>query len=338
MPTLDIFNGDAFSVQSLTATVNNMPFRPGQISASGMFEEDSVSTTIVSVEQRNGELSLVEPTERGGPGETAGDDDRDLVPFLVDHYERDDTVKADEVQNVRAFGSESETEQVLERVRQKSDRHLMDLDMTLEHQRVGAIKGIVTSKSGRVLHDLYSKFGIAVPSAVNLELTNANTEIDAILEAEVAWSIEDQLDSYYSGFHVWTGRDFHMKLWNHKRVRETFLNHNGASELRQAIPDKFEFGKFTFERYRNGSKAKAANGGVGFIAENEGRVTPMGAPGLFITRFAPADYVETVNTLGLPRYAKVVPQANNKGVDLELQMNAISICTKPGALRRLTMS
>lgn len=337
MPTLDIFNDDAFSVQNLTATVNEQPYRPGQISSSGMFEEDSVNTTIISVENQKGQLSLVEPTERGGPGETTGDGSRGLVPFSVPHYERDDAVKADEVQGVRAFGSETEVEQVMDRVRSKTDRHLRDLDMTLEHQRAGAIKGIVVTKSGVVLENLYSRFGIAVPGAVSLDLDNEAAKVDEILETDVAWSIEDSLDDYYTGFHVWTGREFHLKVWNHKRIRETFLNTVGADQLRQAIPDKYQIGKFTFERYRNGSRAKADNGGVGYIAENEGRVTPMGVSGLFISRFAPADYIETVNTPGLPRYAKVWVPQNGKKAEIEVQTNVISLCTRPGALRRLTV-
>ena len=150
MAALDIFNDDAFSVHTLTAKINEQPYRPGQISDSGLFSENSVTTTIVSIELMAGNLSLVEPSVRGGPGETIGDDKRRLIPFEVDHYQRDDSVTADEVQNVRAFGTESEVETVQGRVIEKAARHLADLDMTIEHQRVGAIKGIVTSKSGRV--------------------------------------------------------------------------------------------------------------------------------------------------------------------------------------------
>lgn len=336
MPSLDIFNDDAFSVQTLTAKVNNEPYRPGQIGASGMFEEEGVTTTIISVEERNGALSLVEPTSRGGPGETVGGEDRRLIPFEINHYERNDMVKADEVQNIRAFGTESEVEQVSDRVMSKVSRHLLDLDMTLEHQRVGAIKGIVTSKSGLVLHDLYSRFGIAVPAPVSLDLSNDTAKVDETLEKEVAWSIEDSLDSFYDHFHVWTGREFHLKLWGHKRIRETFLATNGAGQLREAVPDTFTVGKFTFERYKTGAKA-ASSLGQSYIAHNEARVTPMGAPGLFLTRFAPADYMETVNTMGLPRYMKQIATRNGKGVEIEVQSNPISICTKPGALRKLTL-
>jgi hypothetical protein len=138
MPTLDIFDNDAFSMQSLTARVNARPYRPGQVGAAGIFETDGVTTTVISVEERNGKLSLIEPTSRGGPGETVDHDKRNLRPFNVDHFQRDDAVKADEVQGVRAFGSETEVESVLNLVDRKMTRHLLDADMTLEHQRVGA--------------------------------------------------------------------------------------------------------------------------------------------------------------------------------------------------------
>jgi hypothetical protein len=62
------------------------------------------------------------------------------------------------------------------------------------------------------------------------------------------------------------------------------------------------------------------------------------SPGLFIERYAPADYEETVNTVGVPRYAKQYAMANGKGRNLEVQTNLIPICTQPLTLRRLTIA
>lgn len=333
---VDIWDGEGFTIQSLTAAINNEPYRPGQISALGIFDEDGVTTTRISIEERNGKLSLVEPSQRGGPGETIGDDDRQLVPFDIDHYERNDSVLADEVQNVRAFGTEDSLETIQDRVERKGKRHAQDLTMTLEHQRVGAIKGIVTSKSGKTLHNLYSRFGIAVPGAVTLELDVEATKVGHLWQ-DVIYAIEDDLDEPYSGIHVLTGRSFHKALWTHKSVTETFLYHAGASVLRQDVPDKFEFGGATWERYRTGAKATADLGSP-YIAHDEARVVVKGVPDLFITRFAPADYEETVNTVGLPFYMKQFSKPNGKGREIEVQMNAISICTKPKVLRRLTLT
>lgn len=333
----DIWDGDGFTIQSLTAAINNQPYRPGQVSASGLFEEDGVTTTRISIEEKNGQLSLVEPSARGGPGETVGDDNRKLIPFDVSHYERDDAVQADEVQNVRAFGTEDQFETIQSRVEAKGMRHARDLTMTLEHQRVGAIKGIVTSKSGAALIDLYNRFGIAVPAAVSLELDVDATNVASLFQ-DVIYSIEDSLDGTYSGIHVFTGRDFHKSLVTHKSVRDTFLYNNGAAVLRQDIPDKVELFGATWERYRTGAKATADNGAAPYIAANEARVVIKGVPDLFITRFAPADYEETVNTVGLPFYMKQYPKPNGKGRNIEVQMNAISLCTKPGVLRKLTLT
>lgn len=336
MPDLNIFEDDAFSLQSLTASVNDEPYAPGQVSARGIFEEDSVTTLIVSIEVMDGQLSLVEPTERGGSGETLGDDDRSLVPFRVPHYQRDDTVMADEVQGVRAFGTENEVEQVLDRVMSKMRRHSRHLDMTLEHQRIGAIKGVVSTRNGRVLEDLYTRFGVAIPAAVSMELDVEATDVSGLFNG-VKHSMEDELDDTYGGIHVLAGRAFHESMWRHKSVKDTFLYHEGASALRADIPDEFDLFGATWERYRTGKKA-TENLGAPYIADDEARVFFTGVPELFITRFAPADYIETVNTPGLPKYMKQVPRSNGKGVDIEVQSNPISLCTRPKTLRKLTLT
>jgi hypothetical protein len=77
-----------------------------------------------------------------------------------------------------------------------------------------------------------------------------------------------------------------------------------------------------------------ANGNAPLVALTEAKFVAAGVPELFITRFAPADYEETVNTIGLPRYAKQYPTPNGKARMLEMQMNAICLCTKPDSLQR----
>lgn len=336
MPAPNVHDADPFSLESLTAAINAVPYRPGQVSASGIFQEDSVSTTLISIEQRDGKLGLVEPSQRGGPGETVDDESRKKSPIAVPHYQRNDSVLADEVQNVREFGTEASLETVVGRVNRKAQRHAQDLTMTLEHQRVGALKGIVLSKSGSTQLNLYNTFGVAVPSDVSLELDVEATVVSSLWQ-EVVYSIEDALDEPYSGIHVFTGRDFHKALWQHKSVRDTFLYHTGASVLRQDVPDVFEWGGATWERYRTGAKA-TSDLGAPYIAANEARVAIKGVEDLFITRFAPADYNDTVNTPGLPFYAQMIEKLNKKGYDMEVQMNAISICTRPQVLRKLTLT
>jgi Phage major capsid protein E len=332
MPTLDILDDDAFSMSSLTATVNKMPFVPGQVGSAGLFEGDGVTTTTILIEQQNGSLSIVEDSPRGAPGETVASDRRDLKAVRVPHFQRDDAVYADEVQNVRAFGSETEVEAVSTRVDSKIARHVRDLDTTTELLRVGAIKGVVAGKNGTI-QDLYSLFGVAAPAVINWDFTTLKPRQASF---DVKLLLEDELDATnYEGAHAYCGSDFFKSLVDHKEVRETYMGYQAAADLRGEMADVFTFGGITWERYRTGKKAKAANSGVDFIAVDEARLVLKGVPGLFIERFAPADYEETVNTVGIPRYAKQYAMQNGKGRHLEVQMNRIPLCTQPLTLRRI---
>lgn len=338
MPNLDIFNQDAFALQSMSARVNQMPFVPGQIGESGLFQSDGIYTTSLSIESIDGSLSLVEPTVRGGAGQTFKSDNRALRMIPVPHFQSDDRVTADEVQNIRAFGTESDLETVQTRVDDKMARHFRNLDATTEHQRVGAIKGLVKTASGATTVDLYALFGIAAIAPITWDLAS-----DAFKPRQAAFAvknqIEDELDATnYSGIRAFCGADFFGKLIENKFVRETYLATAAASDLRNAIADVFTFGGITWERYRTGKKAKGANGGTDFIDAGEARLVATGVPDLFITRYAPADYMETVNSKGLPRYAHQFMSENGKSVNLEMQTNVISICTQPRTLIKLQVA
>ena len=64
------------------------------------------------------------------------------------HIALEDTILADEVQNVRAFGS-SMLEGVQAVVNQRMSEMATKMDATLEHLRIGAIKGQILDADGR---------------------------------------------------------------------------------------------------------------------------------------------------------------------------------------------
>lgn len=329
---LNIFENDAFSVVRLTTRINDQPYVPGQIGAAGYFEEDGIDTTYFGLEKRPEGLALVGPTPRGGPGETIvlGEDSIQLFP--VPHFQRDDSLMADEVQGRRAFGTEDELETVLSRVDRKVARHLRDFDATLEHQRVGALKGIVTNKAGGVMINLYTQFGIAAPDPVYFALDTTSTDL-RLKSRELIYRAEDALDGSYTGIDAWCGREFWDKLTGHKFLRDAYIALQDRNKLLgQAETDAIEAFGINWKRYRTGAKATAANGAAPFIAADECRFVLRGVPELFITRFAPADYNETVNTLGLPRYQKMWERDDDKGYKVQVQTNPLNICTRPELL------
>ncbi|PHQ72387.1 MAG: major capsid protein E [Sneathiella sp.] len=342
MVMLDVFKQDAFSFTSLTHRILERPYIPGLIGKMGLFDEDPISTTSVAIEKMGQSIRLIEPTPRGGPGETGSNDKRNVRQFIVPHYQWDGSVIADEVQNLRAFGEENEVETVLGHLDKITNRDLLRMDATLEHQRIGAIKGIVITRDGATLYNWFTEFGVTPPAAVNFALGTAATDVRLKCE-EVIYGIEDALDGDAGLGDVQVdgvvGRDFWNFLITHPKVEATYQNWEAAAALRTGLvrSTPFEFGGIRFHRYKTGKKVRESKNKAGaaigaFIGTDEARFVARGVPELFKTVFAPADYNETVNTPGQARYLRLREKDNNKGYNFEMQSNPLSICARPETL------
>lgn len=332
----DIFNDDAFGVVALTQSINEVLYVPGQAGKVIDWAEESITTTAVGVYKDGAELRLVNPTPRGGPGDTGMDKPAGVHLLTVPHYQWDDFVLADSVQNVRAFGNQTALQTVQGRVQQKLDWAVrFKLDPTLEHQRIGAIKGIITAGDGSTLMSLYNEFGVTAPAAVDFDLDNATPEAGALRQKadEVEDAIAEELGGLtYDHIHSFVGKNFWRDLVKHPEVREVYLaSQSQAMQLLNPGSSKtLQVGNIVFERYRG------AVGGTPFIGDDDAHFFPVGSPGLWRTVYAPADFEETVNTPGLPRYARQWGMPNGKGRHLESQMNALNFITRPRALRKGT--
>jgi hypothetical protein len=65
MATMDIFEGDAFSIIELTRALENIPFKPAILSGANLFGPRGVRARTVVIESRDGTLQLIPFSERG---------------------------------------------------------------------------------------------------------------------------------------------------------------------------------------------------------------------------------------------------------------------------------
>jgi hypothetical protein len=338
---LDIFNNDAFSTTSLTQSIVDMKHIPSRIRELGLFETESVDTTTIAVEKKGEILALIPPSARGGNGTTLAKEKRDMRSLIIPHFEINDAIYAEEVQNVRAFGQEQALETVAGKVAMRLRTHGNSHDVTEEHARMGAITGIVTYADGTEL-DLFAEFGVTAETEIDFDLDNASPA-DGVLRKKCAGIIRQVSNILggvpFSGLHAFVGDNFFDDLLGHKEVRETYKGWNEAQILRDSYigPNRssygiFQFGGIVFENYR-GAVESASDGQVKtFINTDKCQIFPLGVPGLFKTVYSPADYEETVNTMGQARYARQYAMPNGKGRHLDSQMNALQYCSRPKTL------
>jgi len=91
----------------------------------------------------------------------------------------------------------------------------------------------------------------------------------------------------------------------------------------QAKREGFEFGGIVWENYRG------YIGSSPFFPTDECRFVVEGVPDLFQTNFAPADFTETVNTVGKPVYAKQETMKFDKGIEMLVVSCPLCFCTRP---------
>jgi hypothetical protein len=323
MAEIAIFEDDAFSVSSLTAAINDQEYLPGRISSLGLFREEGISTLTVQIEKDGDTLALVPAGERGTSGLVVGGTKRTLIPFNTVHLPERFTIKADEIQGIRAFGTRSELQAVQDVVNKRLAKARRQLDATHEFQRMGALNGQILDADGKTsLLDIYKVFGVT-RKKLPMGLGNPETEL-RVRAAEALDMQEEALGSITStGSRAFCGKNFWNKLIVHRSVKETYLNTMQAASLRGDARESFEFGGIVWERYRG----KVA--GVSFVHDDKALLIPEGVPDLYISSFAPADYMETVNTQGIPYYSKIEPLPFNKGVAGEAQSNPLHLCTRP---------
>ncbi len=331
MPTLDIMNDDAFSVSSLTLAINEQPYVPGRISQSGLFTEQGINTTTVQIEKKGEVLSLVPAAPRGAPGKVASRTKRNMIPFNAVHLPQQDTILADSIQNVRSFGSESELQSVQTVVNNQLAVMRRDLDATMEFHRIGAIKGLILDADGSELLNLYTAFGVSQQTH-NMKLTTASTKV-RVLAIQAKRKVEEALGgAMYTGIRVYCGSTFFENLISHADVEKAYERWLDGEALRNDPRAGFPFAGIIWEEYRG------SVGNTSFVAAGEAHMVPEGVSDMFITRFAPADYFETVNTNGLPYYAKQELMRFDKGVDIEAQSNPLNLNCRPRATIKLTES
>jgi hypothetical protein len=163
------------------------------------------------------------------------------------------------------------------------------LDATHEFQRMGALNGQILDADGStVLLDIYKTFGV---TRKKMSMGLPMLRPSCALSAAKRWTCRKMR---WAASPAQARAPCVAKLLEQAgrpQVGKRDLPQQPAGcRLRGDARESFEFGGIIWERYRG----KIA--GVTFIHDDKALLIPEGVPDLYISVFAPADYMETVNT------------------------------------------
>jgi hypothetical protein len=238
------------------------------------------------------------------------------------------------VQNVRAFGSETEVDQLGQLYARKLAVVRGSMDLTHEYLRVGALKGVVLDADGTTeLLDIYQSFGMLQQTQYWDIASAANGDPKASCIALKRMIQKSLGGRSFRRVRVICSSGFFSKLTSNAKMEKAWELWNQGVYLRSDQSDAdFEFADVVFEVYDGGTSAGD------FIEDGYAYAYPEGVPGMFQSAFAPGDYMETVNTEGLPYYAKQELMPMGKGVMGEAQSNPLHFNSLPECVIRLSVA
>jgi hypothetical protein len=347
---MDIFNNDAFRVQTMTAAVNSTPYAPDYLGSLGIFTPTPIRTIDAAVViNDDGLLEVVQTSQRGEAPYEQKISPAMIRSFRTPRVAIGDTVNAHELQGIVArsmlMGGDIGT--ILADVQSEISYRLdgptglrAKQEATKERMRLGAISGIVLDKDGSTLYNWPTLFNVALPTEIAFDL-DAAAPATGVLSTLIRGMKRDLARAARVGnrpFRVYgfAGDEFFDKLIKHADVLPSWNAFQGGTSTRIAFGvntgiepfTEFQWEGITWVNYRGTDDNTTIA-----IATDKVKFVPAGIPGLFQEVLAPYEGFGAANSPGLPLYTLMIwDRDRDQWARVETYSYPMYMATRPGVL------
>jgi hypothetical protein len=133
--------------------------------------------------------------------------------------------------------------------------------------------------------------------------------------------------------------EFFDKLIGHAKVEDAYKYYasTGAQPLREDTRRRLPFAGIMFEEY-NATVTLSTGETETLIPASEGIAFPLGTLDTFVTYGAPANLIETVNTVGLPIYARQIARHDGSAIEVKTEASTLPVNKRPRLAVRIHTS
>lgn len=303
--SMAVFGGDAFTQASMIRGIKKRPYVPNMLDAVIGFEPVRATTDTAYIISRESYVNLIASSLRGSPIEVAEPDDANARPIRIPRFAKGGKLYAHELANIMPFEDETETDRAMAEVARIQNGLIADAEATMEHQRLGAVSGILLDAKGKVIVNFWDEFEITQPAAIDILLDNPDATIGEIREAIATYIVMPLARASKAGndprfgVRALCGDAFWFKLTGHPAVVKTYENYAAAAELRnEKLWTSFPLGGVMWFHYRGTDDNSTIA-----IASNTAKVFPVGVPGMWQHIMGPMnESIPLINQPGLRYY------------------------------------
>lgn len=336
---------ERFTSLQLTQAISKRSNEYGLLNSMGLFSEKGIAERQVKIETKNATLSIIPTSPIGTPAPAADTPDDRYVRILPTfRHAKQHRLLAEELQGVRMFGSDDQMEVFDYKMLEKIDLIQREHRQTKEFLRWGALKGDVYDADGvRVLYNVYTLMG-ETQKSIDWDLANA-TAVDPIQDGNdelLDYFENEALGETVTGVVKFCSPGYMTAMQKNKDFRDAYKYFAGQpNPNRETMRRPFEFKDVLYVRHQGKCSFKKSDGTTvthTFIPDNEAIAVPLGTSETFSTVFGPAEFMETVNTIGQEIYVKPDIMKLNMGVELHSFSHTLNLVTKPRLVVRCTIT
>ncbi|TNC93397.1 MAG: hypothetical protein FD119_4039 [Stygiobacter sp.] len=320
------FDAGGYSLAEMTQAINLLPNLYTRLGQMGLFRFEGVTQRSVIIEQAEGVLNLLPTVPLGGPATVANRDARSMRSFTVPWIPHDDSITPQDVQGVRGFGVADAADPLATVMERKLTRMRSKHAQTREFMEVNALRGIIRDGSGATLYDYFSEFALT-RQQVDFSLGTATTNVQSKIR-DVLRKVEVELKGEtMTSVLALVSPEFFDKLIGHAKVEQAYQYYSstGAQPLREDVRRRLYSATVTLSTGQTET----------LIPAGEGIAFPLGTMDTFVTYGAPANLIETVNTLGVPMYARQLARQDGSAIDVKTEASILPVNKRPRLAVRL---
>lgn len=326
-----------------TDEVNLVPNQYGFIKNQGLFDVRPTTQTSIIFDRNIATTTLLPQVNRGSRNDTVGKERKvDTFAMPLSFFKHSEFIVPEDIQGIRDSGTPTGVETLANVRAEKFEDGRRAVDQTQEYMQIQAVKGISTTPDGTVLANMFDLFDVT-QETINFDFSAATTNIYQVIST-IKRSVQANLQTggVVQGIDVMCSDEFFDALVAHPWVRETYLNSQSNSALRDSmssyfnwgVSDVFEYNGVRFFTYPavfvlpDGTTETA-------VAEGEAHVIPR-VRGLFRGFYGPSDKLTGANQPGRELFAFEYRDIKDENHEIQFQTAPLYFSTRPRVLIKLT--
>jgi hypothetical protein len=227
------------------------------------------------------------------------------------------------------------------RLARKMMIHDVDMRATKEHLCMSALQGTTKDADGATLRSGATDMGVSLPSEVNYDFDVTTNDPNKIT-AGIIRTAENTLGAIKPlRWHALMGPTFADDMTHNADIKASYDRALAAMDTMAAAAGLGDWRRMNTVRmppfYYAGVWWEEYRGGTDYIADTKAVIFPVfdgvQAEVVYPIWYGPADYFDTVNTLGRPMYARMMTSpAPERLAPFEMQTNLLPFVTRPNAI------